>query len=58
MAKLTDKQEPVDWSKAHTLMREWQSDLYRNMTNEKFIDLHVGRFIPQEPRKENERLRK
>lgn len=58
MAKLTDKQESVDWSKAGELMQEWHKELHSNMTNEKFIDLYVGRFTPKEPTKENERLRK
>lgn len=58
MAKLTDKQEPVDWSKVHVWMCEWKSDLYRNMTNEQFIDLYVGRFIPRDSVKEDDRLRK
>lgn len=58
MAKLTDKQEPVDWSKALLSFREWHKELHSNMNNEKFIDLYVGRFIPQQPTKEDERLRK
>lgn len=58
MAKLTDKQEKAEWSKAFELMQEWQEDLHSNMTNEKFIDLYVGRFTPQEPTKEDNRLRK
>lgn len=58
MAKLTDKQETVDWSKVHVWMREWNSDLYRNMTNEKFIDLYVGRFLPRGSVEQEERLRK
>lgn len=58
MAKLTDKQEGVDWSKDHLSFREWHEKLHSNMSNEEFIDLYVGRFIPQEPTKEDERLRK
>ncbi|MEM5524296.1 hypothetical protein [Enterobacter hormaechei] len=58
MAKLTGKQEPVDWSKAHLSFRELHKELHSNMSNEKFIDLYVGRFIPQEQTKEDERLRK
>lgn len=58
MANLTDKQVSVDWSKAHIWMREWQEDLHKNMTNEKFIDLYIGRFSPQPSIKHDERLRK
>lgn len=58
MAKLTDKQEKVDWAKAGVLLREWNEDIHSNMTNEKFIDLYVGRFYPQELTKEDDRLRK
>jgi hypothetical protein len=58
MAKLTDKQEPVDWTKAQASFRQWHEELHSNMTNEKFIDLYVGRVIPLEPTKEDERLRK
>ena len=58
MANLTEKQDPVDWAKAHLTFREWHKELHSNMTNEKFIDLYVGKFIPQEPTKEDERLRK
>lgn len=57
MAKITDKQEPVDWPKAHLSFRERHNELHSGMTNEKFINLYVGRFIPQEPTKEDERLR-
>lgn len=58
MANLTDKQKPVDWTKAHSSFQEWHKELHSNMTNEKFFDLYVGRFIPQETAKEDERLRK
>lgn len=58
MANLTDKQESVDCSKVHVRMREWQEDLDKNMTNEKFIDLYIGRFSPQPSMKQDERLRK
>lgn len=58
MARLTDKQGKVDWPEAIELMRDWQEDLHSNMTNEKFIDLYVGTFNPQETKKEDDRLRK
>jgi|GEM_PF-6362027 len=57
MAKLTDKQEQVDWSSAKESMSLWHGELHRNMTNEKFIELYVGNWAPSE-QKENERLRK
>lgn len=46
MTKITDKQESVDWTKAGELIREWHKDEHSNMTNDKFIDLYVGRFTP------------
>ncbi|HDL7017672.1 hypothetical protein N4227_13085 [Yersinia enterocolitica] len=58
MAKLTDKQEQADWAKAAQKMREWHEELHSNITNDKFIELYVGSFTPQEPIKEDERLRK
>ncbi|CNL75808.1 Uncharacterised protein [Yersinia pseudotuberculosis] len=58
MAKLTDKQNRADWSKAAQAMREWHEDLHSNMTNDKFIELYVGTVTPQELIKEDGCLRK
>lgn len=57
MARLTGKQEQVDWTQAAHSMREWQKNLMSNMNNEKFIDLYVGKWTPSES-KDDERLRK
>ncbi|HGH0375203.1 TPA: hypothetical protein ACQ340_002715 [Yersinia enterocolitica] len=58
MAKLTDEQDGVDWSKTAQTMQEWHEDLHSNMTNDKFIELYVGTVTPQALIKEDGRLRK
>jgi hypothetical protein len=54
MAKLTDKQEQIDWSSAKESMSLWHEEIHRNMTNEKFIELYVGNWAPSAQKKMND----
>lgn len=53
MAKLTDKQEQVDWSHVSTSMQEWRKYLMSNMSHERFIELLVGKWAPSESKEKN-----